>query len=84
MSGLTVMPSGHSFWTEWMKHPLLGLALLKVDTDVESEPCSYLPRCRQSFIENDCISASNFESTGNTWSTSYLFLSDLDVPLGHF
>ena len=43
----------------------------------------YLPRYRQSLIENDCISASNFESTGNTRSTSCLFLLDLDVPLGH-
>ena len=42
-----------------------------------------LAKMQAVFYRNDCISASNFESTGNTWSTSYVFLSDLHVPLGH-
>ena len=65
-----------------MRHPLFGLAVLKVDVDVERS-LIFAKMQAVSYIENDCISASNFESTGNTRSTSCLFLSDLDVPLGH-
>ena len=80
MYGLMVMSSGgHSFWTKWMRRPLLGLALLKVDADIENEPwiCQYA----SSLLKK--MTVYQHPTTGNTWSTSCLFLSDLDVPLGH-
>ena len=83
MSGLTVMPSGRSLLLDRMDETSIARFSFIKSGRGRWEWALYLPRRKQSLIENDCISASNFESTGSTWSTSCLFLSDLDVPLGH-